>query len=84
MIAEAISYISGIKMLFLDRFDVLDMENRGNFVYWLDELAANGDIETCFVFGTLKAIPNGLPENITPYWMEDGVLANKQSNRRAA
>ena len=84
MIAEAISYISGIKMLFLDRFDVLDMENRGNFVYWLDELAANGDIETCFVFGTLKAIPNGLPETITPYWMEDGVLANKQSNRRAA
>ena len=32
-----------------------------------------GEIDTALVFGTLKALPSGLPETIQPVWIEAGV-----------
>ncbi|SET40397.1 AAA domain-containing protein [Nitrosomonas marina] len=85
MIAEAISYISGIKTLVLDRFDVLDLGNRSSLIYWLDELAQAGELDSCIIFGTMKKKPASLPETITAYWVENGeIVADDEQNQEAA
>jgi energy-coupling factor transporter ATP-binding protein EcfA2 len=74
MIAEAIAHLSGLRLLVLDRFDVLDLQGRSDLVAWLDQLGADGEIESCLLFGTLKAIPANLPETISAHWIENGVV----------
>lgn len=76
MIGAAISDLSGLRLLLLDRFDVLDAKGREDLIYWLDGMAADGAIDTALVFGTMKALPAGLPETITPAWIEGGVAGN--------
>lgn len=75
MIAEAIAHLSGVRILTLDRFDVLDLKGREDLLYWLDELADTGDIDTALVTGTLKALPARLPERIEAHWIENGLVA---------
>lgn len=72
MIAEAVSHISGLKLLVLDRFDVLDMKGREDLLYWLDGMAQDGDIETALIFGTLKAVPALNFETIEAFWIDNG------------
>ena len=36
MLAEAISHVSGLRLLVLDRFDVLDLKGREDLLAWLD------------------------------------------------
>ena len=72
MIAEAVSHLSGVKLLVLDRFDVLDLKGREDALYWLDGLAQDGDIDTALVFGTLKAIPAQLLPSMEGFWIENG------------
>lgn len=72
MIAEAVSHLSGVKLLVLDRFDVLDLKGREDALYWLDGLAQDGDIDTALVFGTLKAIPAQLLPSVEGFWIENG------------
>lgn len=64
MIAEAVAFISGARLLVLDRFDVLDLAGRGDLLAWLDVLADNGEIDTALIFGTLKAKPVDLADTI--------------------
>ena len=73
MIGAAIAELSGLRLLVLDRFDVLDAKGREDLIYWLDAMAAEGLLDTALVFGTMKALPAGLPETITPVWIEGGV-----------
>lgn len=73
MIAEAVSHLSGLKLLMLDRFDVLDIQGRADLFAWLDILAANGEIDTCLLFGTLKTLPAELPATVCGHWIEAGV-----------
>jgi hypothetical protein len=73
MIAEAISHLSGVKLLVLDRVDVLDFVGREDLLYWLDGLAADGEIDSALLFATLKALPASLPENIEAIWIENGI-----------
>lgn len=73
MIAEAIAHLSGVRLLVLDRFDVLDMKGREDLIYWLETLATGGAIETALIFGTLKALPAGLPETVQAFWIDSGV-----------
>jgi energy-coupling factor transporter ATP-binding protein EcfA2 len=75
MIAEAIAHLSGVRILTLDRFDVLELKGRDDLLYWLDELADTGDIDTALVTGTLKALPARLPERIEAHWIENGLVA---------
>lgn len=74
MLAEAISFLSGTRLLVLDRFDVLDLQGRGDLLAWLDALATDGEIDTALIFGTLKAPPANLPESAQAHWIENGVL----------
>jgi tetratricopeptide (TPR) repeat protein len=74
MIAEAIAHLSGVRLLVLDRFDVLDLKGREDLLFWLDELAWAGAIDTALIFGTLKALPAQLPETVEAFWIENGVV----------
>lgn len=76
MIAEAVSFLAGVKLLVLDRFDVLDLKGREDLLYWLDGMAEDGDIETALLFGTLKALPSQLPERIGAHWIDNGTAGN--------
>lgn len=74
MIAQTVAKVSGLKVLMLDRVDVLDIKGRVTLLEWLDTLADDGHIDTALLFATLKAMPSGLPANITPVWIENGAV----------
>jgi hypothetical protein len=74
MIAEAVSRLSGVKLLVLDRFDVLDLAGRDDLLWWLSGLSTGGGIDTALLFGTLKALPASLPKTIAAHWVENGVI----------
>ncbi len=75
MIAEAISFITDIKLIVLDRFDVLDTVGREDLLWWLDGLASVGGIETALIFGTLKNPPAAIPEQTDSFWIDAGTIA---------
>jgi hypothetical protein len=79
MLAEAIGYVSGARLLVLDRFDVLDLPGRAQLLQWLDLLADNEELGTALVFGTLKALPSSLPPSIEAHWIENGVAGQLQA-----
>lgn len=71
MLAEAISFLSGLKFILLDRADVLDIAGRGTLMSWLQNCVSQGSLETAIVFMTLKAPPQ-MPG---AYWVENGEVA---------
>lgn len=75
MIAQVVAEISGLKILMLDRVDVLDMPGRGQLFGWLDALADLEVIDTALLFATLKALPEGLADTVECHWVEQGVIA---------
>lgn len=79
MIAEAIAHLSGVRLLVLDRFDVLDLKGREDLIAWLDILAQDGEIDTALIFGTLKALPAQLPETVEAFWIENGVVGQMEA-----
>lgn len=83
MIAEAISSISGVGVLMLDRVDVLEIPARVELLLWLDGRAKEGSITSALLFATLKDLPKGLPPTIHAVWLEGGEVAN-QTERLAA
>jgi hypothetical protein len=78
-LAEAIGYVSGARLLVLDRMDVLDLPGRAQLLQWLDCLADNEELGTALIFGTLKALPSGLPPSIQATWIEHGVAGPLQA-----
>lgn len=72
MIAEAVSFLAGVKLLVLDRFDVLDLKGREDLLFWLDGMATDGEIDTALVFGTLKALPALNFATIEAHWIDNG------------
>lgn len=76
LLAMTIAKLSGLKLIVLDRFDVLDMHGRNDLIDLLDDAATNGDIETAIVAGTLKAAPAGMPETFDVAWIENGEINN--------
>lgn len=83
-ICAAIAELSGLKLLMLDRFDVLDVGHRAQLLYWLDDMAYDHRLDTSLIFGTLKEEPKGLPDTITVFWIESGELANAMPMAQAA
>ncbi len=72
MLAEAISHLSGLKLLVLDRVDVLDLKGRADLFAWLEVLVDEQELETALLFATLKALPAGLPACVASHWLQDG------------
>ena len=83
MIAEVVAELSGLRILMLDRFDVLDLPGRAQCLEWLDSLAFNGVMDTILLFGTLKALPDNLADTITAYWVQDGTIAGAREQAAA-
>lgn len=72
MLAEAVSHLSGLRLLMLDGMDILEPVARPSLLAWLDVLAINGEVETALVFATLKAMPQGLPDSIQAWEVATG------------
>jgi len=83
MIAQVVAEISGLKILMLDRVDVLDLKGRGQLFDWMDALAFNNIIDTALLFATLKALPEGLADTVTSYWVEGGEIAGHRQQAAA-
>jgi ABC-type cobalamin/Fe3+-siderophores transport system ATPase subunit len=76
MIAEAISFMSGLKIIALDRMDVIDIPSRAELMKWLNTLASSKAIDTAIVCATLKISPK-LPANFQSIWLENGVISTE-------
>lgn len=75
---------SDLKLVMLDRFDVLDLPGRGQLLGMLVSLAKGGDLETALVLGTLKAKPAKLPPEINAVWIEGGIASMDQPLQQAS
>jgi len=84
VIAEAVSYVSGIRFFMVDEFDLLDLPSRSNYLGWLIDLAENKEIDTAIIFGTLKQPPTNLPPVISVHWLQNGIIAGNQIEEVAA
>lgn len=72
LIGVAITSACGLKLIVLDRFDVLLPAVRAQLFGMLITLAKAGDIETAIVCGSLKEKPARLPADIQAVWIEGG------------
>lgn len=75
MVAVTVARLSGIKILMLDRVDVLDLPGRSTLLGWLNTLVLDGDIETALLFATLKALPASLYPTMASHWVQGGAIA---------
>jgi hypothetical protein len=76
MIAQVVAELSGLKIVCLDRCDVLDLPGRAQLFGWLDALADLEVIDTALLFATLKAPPEGLADTVECFWVENGTIAS--------
>ena len=70
-IAEAVSFISGVGIVVLDRVDVLDIKNRVSLIKWALKIA--GSHNNVLLIGTFKEPPT-VPDTISVHWLEDGKI----------
>lgn len=76
MIAQVVAELSGLKIMILDRVDVLDLAGRSQLFAWLATLVDLGLIDTALLFATLKALPTGLDESVRAHWVEHGTISS--------
>ncbi|MBP6018762.1 MAG: recombinase RecF [Burkholderiaceae bacterium] len=76
VLALAIATISGLKLAAFDRFDVLGLAGRADFIDGIDVMAEEGAIDTALIFGTFKKLPDvsGFPQ-CTAFWVKEGTIA---------
>lgn len=73
VVALVIAQLSGLRMVVLDRFDVLDIPSRGKLLGMLVTMAKAGQIDSAIVCGTLKEKPAGLPPEVNAVWIDKGI-----------
>ena len=84
MLAEAISHVSGLKLLALDGLDVLGSVERGQAITWFDTLAINAEIDTLLVTATLKSAQAQWPASFSAFWVHDGICEQQAATAGAA
>lgn len=84
LIALAIAKLSGIKLVVLDRFDVLDLPSRRQLLGMLIKQSRTGTIDSVILCGTLKEAPAIKVAEIQVVWMERGSIAAPVEQREAA
>lgn len=72
IIAASISEHAGLRMMLLDRFDLLDLAGRAGLVAWINGEVNAGRIDSAIIAGTLKTMPSGLPGTFSAVWVEGG------------
>jgi len=83
MIAQVVAELSGLKILMLDRVDVLDLPGRAQLFNWMDTLAELDLVDTVLLFATLKELPTGLGESVQCHWVENGTIAGQRQQEAA-
>lgn len=74
LLALAIAQITELRLVVLDRFDVLEPKARGQAIGLLDKLASMESIDTAIMIGTLKEKPGALPPTFTAGWISNCIL----------
>lgn len=73
MLAATLAELSGVRLLLLDRLDVLAPSRRSDALRWLHGLSKGGTLDTILTFATLKEAPPRMPEGAVAHWLERGV-----------
>lgn len=74
MLALTIAQISELKMVVLDRFDVLDIKGRVKLLGMLSKLGKLGAMDTMIMCGTMKALPGNLADHgASGVWVENAI-----------
>ncbi|BBH12878.1 AAA family ATPase [Chromobacterium haemolyticum] len=81
VIALALAILSGLRLVLLDRFDVLSLTGRDQVLDMLEVL--DDRIDTALVFGTLKAAPPS-DEIVQAIWLQNGEVMPSRKDRKAA
>ncbi|CZT29870.1 AAA family ATPase [Pseudomonas cerasi] len=84
LIGTAITIACGLKLIVLDRFDVLLPAVRGQLFGMLVALARSGDIETAIVCGSLKEKPPKMRDEIDTVWIEGGIAGGDVQLQQAS
>lgn len=85
IIALALASLSGLRLVALDRVDVLNLAGRAELIDGLDALAEDNYFDTALLFGTFKKLPNfeRFPQ-VSGFWVEDGRIAQVEAVEVAA
>ncbi|MGP5566302.1 AAA family ATPase [Pseudomonas helleri] len=83
LIGLAIAQASGLRLVVLDRFDVLITKARSQLMGLLLSLAKSGEIETAIICGSLKEKPTNLPAQFNAVWIENGVAGDDLELQKA-
>lgn len=74
LLAVAIAKLSGIGLVALDRFDVLEPASRPQALKLLIGATRDGTLGQAFMAGTMKAPMAKLPPGVQQVWVEDGFI----------
>lgn len=70
VLAVAIAHLSRLKLLLLDRFDVLDVPSRNQAIRLLRTVTGDGSIDTVIIAGTLKEPMQKAPAGMQAAWLQ--------------
>lgn len=79
LITCVIAAVSKLRFVMLDRMDLLDASSREQFLYFIDDLIADSELDGALVMATMKSKPKGLPNHIQVEWIEGGVVKSSAS-----
>lgn len=75
LLAVTVARLSGLRLVTLDRFDVLQPSARPQILALLRSLAQAGELDTAILAGTMKEALPKVPSGIQQVWIEAGQVA---------
>ncbi len=82
-IALAIATISGLRLVLLDRLDVLDLPSRNQAIALMRAMTSDREIDSVVVAGTLKEPMAKTPSWLQAVWIDAGQLADQHQQAAA-
>lgn len=79
LLAIAIARLSGIRLVLLDRFDVLQPTARPQALKLLLALTRSGDLDSAVMAGTMKEPMAKVPAGIQQVWIQGGVITETEA-----
>lgn len=77
ILTAALARVSKIRMIAMDRADVLSPQVRSELIAWLGDMSDDGVLEQAWIFATLRTEPNRAQlaaVDVDGYWIENGAL----------
>ncbi|MFG8080429.1 AAA family ATPase [Pseudomonas aeruginosa] len=82
-LALTIATISGLRLVLLDRLDVLDLPSRNQAIALMRAMTSDREIDSVIVAGTLKEPMAKTPEWLQAVWIESGHIAGHEHQAAA-